>query len=262
MKYNNCFSRGVNFTTIKYDEDLMCFFDKAHKEFKNVISELHIFSHNNYSIQEAQRIIRDWFEDNQDDINHYEKGRKVTDALSKPNAFALMVGLVSNYRQHKCWNELMKDFTNVSFEEATIRGRKVFYNAVDLSGNEIEEEGCECACGKSIHSLYTLKSTITNYKLIVGNACIEKLLIANPDLKAQLKNAKKEKDKLRGCDKCHKYKIPSNAPVSHKVCKSCWLKHREELNRECKMCGNYSIPKDSPSWKKVCVLCYRQSKNL
>ena len=125
---------------------------------------------------------------------------------------------------------------------------------------------CACVCGQPIKVIYHLKSAITSKKLAVGCDCIGKVVIHNPELGDELEQAKKEgvlwKQNLRACELCGQYNISANSKSWVKLCKPCWIQHKEKVNRECKMCGNYSIPKDSPSWKKVCVLCYKKSKNL
>jgi len=261
------FSQRENITNIKYDSKLIELFTKALDEMGEEVGKLHINSHDQLGIQEAQMKLRDYFVQHMDTLNycedpdHKRNGKRNRKTLSKPDAFALMVGLVSNFNEHKCWEDLMNDFTNVSFETTIVNGKIKLQNATDLSGNEVAQHlNCSCVCGKHIKVVYHLKSTRTDKKLAVGCDCIGKVVIHNPDLAEELKKAKKMKDKLRGCEACHQYKIPSDSPLSHKVCKSCWFKHREELNRKCEVCGEHSIPKTSPAWKKKCLTCWKAGR--
>lgn len=249
---------SVNITNIKYDEALKTLFDKAHEELKTEISYLNILSQQYPAIQKSQDTIREWFHGHMGDLNYCETNTKKKNALSKPNAYALMVGLISDYHTHNKWEDVMKDFTNISFCEKTKR----VFQVVELG--EVDEQGYVCACGKTIHYLFTIETDKTNLKLVIGSSCIKKILIHNQVLTDKFQKAMKKKENakkgFRPCELCDDYSIPKDAPTKHKVCKKCWLKNRELLNVMCGSCGRFSIPKADAKWKKLCYECYKHKR--
>lgn len=254
----------MNVTTVKFDDDLKCLFDKARVELDREINLLSLHQEGIKQQEKAQKIIYEWFVKHIDEVN-FVKSVKKNGKKTQPNMFALMCGVMSDYKNKKNWTEILGDYDMINGVGMSVKeGDKI--TIYDVSGSKITEENCYCACGHTIHNLFELKSTPNQTKLIVGCDCIKKVIILNPKLEQSLKDAKKKitnMKKYRACVDCNEFKILKKLPAYNKRCLECWkadLEKKKETHRQCVSCGSYNIKDTEPSWKKRCSYCYRNSK--
>ena len=122
---------------------------------------------------------------NINDLNHTRK--VIASKDTKPNNFAVLMGLISNYRNLSSWEDVM----NENYE-------------VDLR----EEQGLikhHCACNHYILNVFVMTNPITHMKVVVGSICINKYMATNEPVIAKIAILEKQiRTKKRKADKAKK----------------------------------------------------------
>ena len=267
----------LNDTTIIFNDKLKSLYDYIHENHNDVIEQLSDLSECKFANPEMRLI----FDKHKDKLDFSTNNKN----FEKPEYFALICGLVSDYNNYNKWEEIMYYFDDVE----TINH---FTNDFD---EDIRNNGnfkSTCICGKSIEEIcYLYKDG--NIILIVGNVCVKKYIITNKnhplhkkfkkerkklrEQKKIYKQKKEEYEKLisefRKCNDCNEYNIPIDEPIYKKVCLECFkskneierLNDKKETHKPCEICKEYKVKKKYERSKycwnclRVCTICKKRN---
>jgi len=259
-----------NNTTIIFNDKLKSLYDEIHENHSDLIDKLSDLSECKFANPEMRLI----FDKHKDELDYSTNNEK----LKKPEYFALICGLVSDYNNYNRWEEIMYYFDDI---DAKIT---VFTNEYDEFLENSDKYNSTCICGQRIAEIcYLYKDG--DIKLIIGNVCVKKHIITNKNhplhkkykkvrkkLKEQKKINKKKKEEyekliseFRKCMDCNKFNIPINEPSFKKTCKDCYisknkskrLNDREKTHKPCEICKKYKV-KIEYERMKYCWDCTKQ----
>lgn len=265
-------NQNVNYTNVVFNDKLKSLYDYIHENHIDLVDTLTDMIRSKESIRELRRV----FKKNKDKLDLTENI-----GFSKPDYFALITGLTSDYKNYNSWEEVRNyyndiekhrsDFTN-AYEEHHFTDCNVVERMNIIRDNDGNNVNSTCICGHVIHQICFLKRDDEN-KLIVGIDCVEKNIIKNDKkhilykkLKKIKKKMKKEKQiiketkeeyeklisEFRKCNDCNKYNISVNEPSYKKVCLECFksknkikrLNDKKKTHKPCEICKEYKVKKE------------------
>jgi len=267
-----------NNTTIIFNDKLKSLYDEIHENHSDLIYQLSDISRCKFANPEIRLI----FDKNKDKLDYSTDNEK----LKKPDYFALICGLVSDYNNYNRWEEIMYYFDDI---DAKINA---FTNEYDEFLENSDSYNSTCICGKIINEIcYLYKDG--DIKLIIGNVCVKKHIITNKNhplhkkykkvrkkLKEQKKIYKQKKEEyekliseFRKCNDCNEYNIPIDEPIYKKVCLECFkskneikrLNDKKETHKPCEICKEYKVKKEYERSKycwnclRVCTICKKRN---
>jgi len=243
-----------NNTTIIFNDKLKSLYDEIHENHSDLIYQLSDISRCKFANPEMRLI----FDKNKDKLDYSTNNEK----LKKPEYFALICGLVSDYNNYNRWEEIMYYFDDIDGKICA------FTNEYDEFLENSDNYNSTCICGQRIAEIcYLYKDG--DIKLIIGNVCVKKHIITNKNHplhkkykkvrkkirteKEINKKKKEEYEKLiseyRKCMDCNKFNIPINEPSVKKRCKNCYisineskrLNDRKKTHKPCEICKKYKV---------------------
>ena len=223
----------VNVTRIMFDDKLKAFIKEIKATMGSEIDFLSELVSASLDIphDEGQRFFRNYFKENKDALN-YINDKPV---MAKPDIFALFTCLMIDISKLTIWEDV--------FKEAFID---------DVSGQRLEYEdesrtfNYTCVCGQHIMEICRLNSPDSRRSVVVGNCCVRKNLICNPQAQEYIKDAAKRKRKTLAdqkkralkqleyntCMDCKTFNIKKTEPHWMTRCYPCWKIRQEELNKK------------------------------
>jgi hypothetical protein len=278
----------VNYTIVVFNDKLKSLYDYIHENHIDLVDTLTDMVRSKDSIRELRRV----FKKNKDKLDLTENI-----GFSKPDYFALITGLTSDYKNYNSWEEVIAYYNDIEkhfsfftneheehhFTDCNVVERMNIIN--DTSGNNVNST---CICGHVINQICILKRDNQN-KLIVGIDCVKKNIIKNDKkhilykkLKRIKKKLKKEKQiiketkeeyeklisEFRKCNDCNKYNISINEPSYKKICLECFksknkpktLVEKMKTHKQCVNCNEYKVKKEYERMK-YCWDCTKQCSN-
>jgi len=286
IKDNNDSDDGiVNYTNVIFNDKLKSLYDYIHTNHIDLVEQLTDI----ILVKSANREMRRLFKKNKDKLDLTENI-----GFSKPDYFALISGLMTNYKDINNWEEVRNYYDDIehgfshfinSYEEHHFTDCNVVERMNIINENESNYINSTCICGHVIHQTCYLSKN-NKKKLIVGIDCVEKNIIKNDKKHILYKKLKKIKKKIkkqnkiiketkeayeklisenRKCMDCNKFNIPINEPSFKKSCKDCYisknkskrLNDREKTHKPCEICKEYKV-KIEYERMKYCWDCTKQ----
>jgi len=259
-----------NDTTIIFNDKLKSLYDDIHENHIDLIDQLSDISRCKFANPEMRLI----FDKNKDKLDYSTDNKK----FEKPEYFALICGLVSDYNNYNRWEEIMYYFDDIDGKICA------FTNDYDEDIRNNRSLKSTCICGQRIEEIcYLFKDG--DIKLIIGNVCVKKHIITNKNhplhkkykkvrkkIRTEKKINKKKKEEYekliseyRKCMDCNKFNIPINEPSVKKRCKNCYisineskrLNDRKKTHKPCEICKKYKV-KIEYERMKYCWDCTKQ----
>jgi len=264
-----------NDTTIIFNDKLKSLYDDIHENHIDLIDQLSDISRCRFANPEMRLV----FDKNKDKLDYSTDIVK----LKKPEYFALICGLVSDYNNYNRWEEVMYYFDDIDGKI------NVFTNDYDEHIRNSGNYRTTCICGQTIGEICYLYND-GDIKLIIGNVCVKKHIITNKNhplhkkykkvrkkFKEQKKIYKQKKEeyedlisKFRKCNDCNKYNISINEPIYKKICLECFksknkhkpktLVEKMKTHKPCEICKEYKVKKEYERMK-YCWDCTKKCSN-
>lgn len=209
----------INRTTIIYNNRLIGFLERMEQEFKYDLPHL---GDPHYTKKVYPRMFEfmkaNVFAFDHSIPYHYRKH-------FKPNAYAIMVALCSDYSKYADWETLAKNIEKVRIPD-------------DEEWEFQDNFEIMCCCSHVIKHVFIITLLDTKRNLVVGDTCVTKNLLVTEEVKNEIKALKQtsiKRAKLRKthrqCPDCREWNIKIDEPKFKKWCLQCWVTRINQKTR-------------------------------
>jgi len=241
-----------NNTRVTFDYRLKLLIQKIHTEYPKIINKLKIDDYD--VLQDAQKFIRNYYFDNQQEINIAGRLTKIYESC--PDYFALLCATVADLTKCENWNDVWKQYAFTFDENNRLSRIGNMYEFVNYDPTFDIKQTVNCMCSHwcCAENMSIITNRNTKLKLFIACDCLEKTgIISLYEFK------KKARLNDRYAKIIYDKEIIKTAKLS---LKQKWAKmvstYEQKIKdyRHCIICEQLTIKKIEPSYKRKCVSCY------